>query len=103
MQLNEYQMLAMSFRLPSANQIYAITGLTGEVGEFNSLIAKSVRDHKGLMDVLVVKKEIGDILWFVAAIAADYGFSLNDIAMSNIEKLNSRKARNTIQGSGDDR
>lgn len=103
MQLNEYQKLAMSFRLPSANQIYSITGLTGEVGEFNSLIAKSVRDHKGLLDVLAIKKEIGDILWFVAAIAADYGFSLNDIAMSNIEKLNSRKERNTIQGSGDDR
>lgn len=102
MQLNEYQMLAMSFRLPSANHFYAITGLTGEVGELNSLIAKSVRDDKG-MDIYTVKKEVGDILWFVAAIATDYGFSLNDIAMSNIEKLNSRKARNTIQGSGDDR
>lgn len=103
MRLSDYQLAAMSFRLPSANRSYALAGLTGEVGELNSLIAKSIRDHNGLMDVLAVKKELGDILWFVAAIAADFGFGLDDVGMTNIDKLNSRKSRNKIQGSGDER
>lgn len=103
MRLSDYQLAAMSFRLPSANASYALAGLTGEVGELNSLIAKSIRDHKGMMDVLAVKKELGDILWFVAATAADFGFGLDDVGMTNIDKLNSRKKNNTIQGSGDDR
>lgn len=103
MHLSDYQNDAMTFRLHSADKRYSILGLSGEVGELHSLFAKAIRDNNGNVDVQAVKKELGDILWFVAAIATDFGFGLGEIAQMNLEKLNSRKNRNKIQGSGDER
>lgn len=103
MKLNDYQESAMSFRLPSADTSYALYGLMGEVGEFYGALAKSIRDDDGQIDAMNVRKELGDILWFVAAIASDFGFGLEDIAQGNIDKLSSRKQRGVIQGSGDSR
>lgn len=98
-----YQREAMSFRLPTANAHYALYNLAGEVGELFSLEAKGVRDgYKGDFKDNV-QKELGDILWHVAAIAHDYGFSLGDVAWGNIAKLSDRAKRNVIQGSGDNR
>lgn len=102
MTLNEYQTLAMRFRLPSANEAYATLGLSGEVGELHSYLAKSFRDDFD-PDEDLVKKELGDILWFLAAIADDWGFDLKDIATTNLNKLESRQARNVIKGNGDNR
>lgn len=102
MTLNEYQMLAMRFRMPSATPRYAIYGLVGEVGELCSHLAKAIRDEY-VADQEYIKKELGDILWFVAAIADDAGFDLKDIAATNLNKLEGRKARNTISGNGDNR
>jgi NTP pyrophosphatase (non-canonical NTP hydrolase) len=99
---NLYQDEAMEFRLPSASSVYAVVGLTGEVGELSSYLAKSIRDDY-VPDPKVIKKELGDVIWFVAAIAADFGISLGSIAEGNIEKLQSRSARGTLTGSGDDR
>lgn len=103
MQLCEYQNHAMTYRLPSANKDYALLGLAGEVGELHSLVAKSIRDTNRIYSVTAVKKELGDILWFIAAIATDYGFGLDEIAQMNLDKLNSRQERNKLQGSGDER
>ena len=50
-----------------------------------------------------VKKELGDVLWYLANLANDLGYSLSEIAENNIEKLESRKERGVIQGSGDNR
>ncbi|MEL7340628.1 MAG: MazG nucleotide pyrophosphohydrolase domain-containing protein [Bacteroidota bacterium] len=50
-----------------------------------------------------MKKEMGDVLWYLAVGADEFGLSLSEIAAANIEKLASRKARGVIQGSGDDR
>ena len=102
MNFNEYQQKAMSFRLESANSPYAFMGLVGEVGELYGAIAKAMRDGTEI-DPEYVKKELGDILWFVAAITTDMNLNLSDVAQKNIEMLGSRKARGTIQGSGDDR
>jgi len=52
---------------------------------------------------LAIAKEIGDVLWYIAADARDLGFTLEEIAKMNIEKLESRQKRNVISGSGDDR
>lgn len=101
--LNDYQMDAMSVRLESASPLYALLGLAGEVGELYSLEAKAIRDGKKYDHELNVKKELGDALWFLAAIALDNGYSLEDIARANINKLFSRKDRGTLQGSGDNR
>jgi NTP pyrophosphatase (non-canonical NTP hydrolase) len=101
--LNDYQSDAESVRLSSANSEYAILGLSGEVGELHSLIAKAIRDGRTYSYDQNIKKELGDVLWFVSAIAADHGFTLEDVAQSNINKLFSRKERGTLQGSGDER
>lgn len=100
MNINQYQYEARKTRLPTANRDYALLGLVGEVGEVYSLLAKSIRDEKPL-DVLSLKKEIGDCVWFLAAIADDYGFTLGDVLEMNLTKLNKRKAKGTLQGSGD--
>lgn len=101
--LNDYQAKAMSFRFESANEAYAMFGLAGEVGELFSLLAKGIRDGKKVDHEFNVKKELGDTLWFIAAIAADNGWTLEDVAESNIYKLSSRAERGTLSGSGDDR
>ena len=103
MKLNDYQAEAMSFRLPSACEKYALLNLTGEVGELNSLLAKALRDGPKFDIELNIKKELGDILWCLSAVAADNGFTLEEIARSNINKLSGRKKDNTLQGSGDER
>lgn len=100
--MNLYQYKAMGFRLPSADKDYAIAGLAGEVGELFSYLAKAIRDDYPLDPDFMVK-ELGDILWFIAAIADDLGVGLEDVADRNIHKLESRKRRNKIKGSGDDR
>jgi len=48
-------------------------------------------------------KELGDVLWYVSAIAHDLGFALSHVADINIGKLQDRLNRNKIGGSGDDR
>lgn len=103
MNLNEYQNTAMGFRLPSAGTSYALLNIGGEVGELLSLVAKGIRDGRKTDHDMNVKKELGDILWHVAAIALDHGFTLEEVAVSNINKLSKRKDTGTIQGSGDDR
>ena len=94
----------MLTRLPTASAAYALFGLVGEVGELFSLVAKDIRDDK-YEDEVTAKavKELGDILWFIAAIAQDMGATLEDVAQGNIDKLARRKASGTLQGSGDNR
>lgn len=102
MKLDEYQEKAYSTALPTAKNIgYMLYGMAGEVGELHSIYAKNIRDGK--IDADNVKKEIGDVLWFVAGVCSLLGLKLSDIAQLNIDKLESRKNRNTIQGSGDNR
>jgi NTP pyrophosphatase (non-canonical NTP hydrolase) len=103
MNLNDYQQQAMGFRLASADTMYALLNLSAEVGELHSLVAKSIRDGMKEQYSENVQKELGDIMWMLAAIAADYNMSLVDIAQKNLDKLTSRKANGTIQGEGDER
>lgn len=101
--MNNYQAEAMSLRLASADDVYAKYGLVGEVGELFSLLAKSRRDGRKLDHELMIKKELGDVLWFIAAIAMDHGYTLEEIGESNLAKLGKRKIDGTLQGSGDNR
>jgi NTP pyrophosphatase (non-canonical NTP hydrolase) len=103
MTLSEYQEQAYSFAKPSATSVhYMLLGLQGEVGELSSIYAKWYRDGTDL-DIKNVQKEIGDILWFVSGMCSIYAFDLEEIAQLNLDKLTSRKERNVIGGSGDDR
>lgn len=104
MNLNEYQENARAFRAPTANMFYAITGLAAEAGEVCDKVAKAIRDGHGEDQVREgLKKELGDLLWFVAAVADDNNLTLEEIATANIDKLTSRQIRGVILGSGDDR
>lgn len=98
-----YQQQARLTRLESANSAYAILNLGGEVGEVLSLMAKFERDGPEMDFHDKLKKELGDVLWHIAAICDDFGFDLEDVASGNLEKLRDRQARNTLQGSGDNR
>lgn len=100
----EYQAQAGYFRKPTADITYAVFGLCEEAGEVAGKFAKQRRDGTSLVDLKAdVKKELGDVLWMVAAVATDIGVPLEDIASANIEKLASRLSRGTISGAGDDR
>ena len=109
MNFDEYQNLASSTAIypKKYETIYPALGLCGEAGEVAEKVKKSIRDgldfyeQKRFKDALT--KELGDVLWYVSALASDQEISLNDIAEGNIEKLASRKKRNVIGGSGDDR
>lgn len=85
---------------------YPTLGLCGEAGEVAEKVKKLFRDSAGIATEefqAALKKELGDVLWYLANIASDYNLSLDEIASENLRKLASRKARGTLQGSGDDR
>ncbi len=103
---NEYQTLAMrtndgegNYRLRKAqvdNIEYdvggifnACLGLSGEVGEFNDMIKKWVF-HEKKLDVEHLKKECGDILWYIAMMCQSFDWNLEEIMQMNIDKLKSR-------------
>lgn len=64
-------------------------GLSGEAGEFNDMIKKWIFHEKPL-DEEHAKKEIGDVLWYVAMICESFGWNMNEIMQMNIDKLNAR-------------
>lgn len=106
--LNEYQEKAMKTLLPSADNVdYMMFGLVGEVGEIASHVAKDIRDNPEAVNFHEyeekIKKELGDVLWFVAGICHVYGWSLEEVAKANIDKLTSRQKRGTLTGSGNER
>ena len=86
--------------------IYPALGLANEAGEVLGKIKKVLRDKEGVFTEetnLEIGKEIGDVLWYIAALARDLNLDLDVIAESNIIKLRDRQTRNVIQGSGDNR
>ena len=88
------------------NYIYPTLGLAGEAGEVAEKIKKAIRDDGGKISDETkdaVKKELGDVLWYVSQVAAELDLLLDDIAKSNIEKLSSRMKRGKLKGSGDNR
>jgi len=48
-------------------------------------------------------KEIGDVLWYCATLSHDLGYTLDEVAQTNVDKLRSRMERSKITGSGDNR
>lgn len=110
MTLNEYQQKALETAIYPDNFQYKIIfpalGLAGEAGEAVEKVKKVVRDENGVFTdekKLEIAKELGDVLWYIATFSRDIGYTLEDIAEMNYEKIESRKKRNLIHGSGDNR
>lgn len=109
MDLNAYQQGARrTARYPQvgSNPIYPTLGLCGEAGEVADKIKKVLRDDDGRFSpetLAALRLELGDVLWYVAQLASELGFSLAEIGEANLAKLASRAARDVIGGSGDDR
>jgi len=109
MDLNHYQMLAReTAQYPCIGNmiVYPALGMAGEAGEVADKVKKLFRDHSGELteDIrLELAKEIGDVLWYVANFAHELGYSLDQIAGINIDKLRKRKAEGKLCGNGDNR
>jgi NTP pyrophosphatase (non-canonical NTP hydrolase) len=108
MTLNDYQKEALSTSVYGSGSkiIYPTLGLAGEAGEVADKVKKVLRDNEGNFDEwrkLQIASEIGDVLWYIAALADDLGFTMEDIANLNIGKLKQRRQNNTIHGEGDNR
>lgn len=109
MTFDEYQQKSRKTAVyPNAgnNFIYPTLGLAGEAGEVAEKIKKVLRDNNGIVGDArrdEIKKELGDVLWYVSQISTELGLSLDEVANLNIEKLYSRLERNKLSGSGDSR
>lgn len=125
MNMNEYQrMAATTADYPDEyKKLYPLLGVIGETGEYAEKILTSIcmllngsqiqekikkilRDYEGNFDqdtTLLIIKELGDQLWYIAKAAGDLGYSLNEVANINLDKLFDRKDRNKIHGAGDER
>lgn len=109
MDLNTYQQQAALTALYPArgsNPIYPALGLCGEAGEVADKVKKVLRDHEGNFSeerCQAIALELGDVLWYVAQLAHELGYSLESVAQANLDKLASRAARQVISGSGDER
>ena len=108
MELNEYQKKALETAVyPECHKaVYPALGMNGEAGEVSDKVKKVIRDKGGVFsedDKKEIAKECGDVLWYVAVMSNDLGYTLNEIAEMNYEKLKSRQQRGKICGSGDNR
>ena len=92
MYMNEYQALAartINKRLPpNSNECHALHGMVAEVGEIHDIYQKMYQGH--WLDKEHIKKELGDLLWFIAEYCTVNDWDLSDIAQMNIDKLKAR-------------
>lgn len=108
MNANSYQQWTLSTAIyPGAGTgndselSYLALGLNGEAGEVADKIKKHLRDGK--LDIGGIIYELGDVCWYVARLADSLGYSLEDVLAINNAKLESRKTRDVLTGSGDER
>ena len=89
-----------------SNYVYPTLGLVGESGEVAEKVKKVIRDKNGVFDqetLIGLRKELGDVLWYLANLCSELNFSLEDIALENLNKLEKRSLEGKIKGSGDNR
>lgn len=113
MNLDDYSKQALTTLTPDYNYgditpqlMGQVLGLSDESGEVLGKFKKLLRDKQGVMsdeDKKEIIKEIGDVLWYVSSVTHLLGYSLDDVAQMNLDKLASRKQRGQIKGSGDNR
>jgi NTP pyrophosphatase (non-canonical NTP hydrolase) len=110
MTFDDYQKRALSTVISTddgfKDTLHWVLGMCGEAGEVAEKIKKIIRDKDGVIsqdDKTELAKEIGDVLWYLAVFAHEMGYSFDEVATNNIKKLQDRKARGVLGGSGDNR
>lgn len=111
MSFTDYEGVALPMAFYDHSQysvIYPTIGLVGEAGEVADKVKKIIRDEGGVETLseksrIDILKEMGDVLWYLAALAQDLGSHLSEVAEMNIKKLKKRTIAGTLGGSGDDR
>jgi NTP pyrophosphatase (non-canonical NTP hydrolase) len=109
MKLDEYQEKASKTAIYPKNYelIYPALGLAGEAGEVANKVKKFIRDGADQetfeLKKVEIAKELGDVLWYIAALSNDLGVKLSALAAGNLDKLEDRMKRNAISGDGDNR
>jgi NTP pyrophosphatase (non-canonical NTP hydrolase) len=108
--LRDYQEWTLSTAIyPDAGKgtlpelMYCALGLSGEAGEVANYVKKLQRDGDSAELRAAVAKELGDVMWYAARMASALGIDLQQTISDNKAKLESRKARGAIGGSGDNR
>ena len=115
-EFNEYQEAAFetaTYPFVGNNIVYPAMGLAGEAGEVCDKIKKHWRNYNVAVQSLEycltedqideIILELGDVLWYIAAICTELGLNLGDVSEKNLEKLQDRRDRNVIKGEGDNR
>jgi NTP pyrophosphatase (non-canonical NTP hydrolase) len=110
MTFDEYQKRALTTVISNGDSfkdtLHWVLGLCGESGEVAEKVKKIIRDKDGIIsesDKTEIAKELGDVLWYIAVCARQMGFSFDEVAAGNLAKLQDRKVRGTLGGSGDNR
>jgi NTP pyrophosphatase (non-canonical NTP hydrolase) len=108
MEFKKYQEVAMSTKVYGVGEsiIYPSLKLNGEAGEVAEKVGKVLRDKQGYFttsDKDEIAKELGDVLWYITAVAEDIGYTLQEVAELNLVKVLDRRDRNVIHGNGDNR
>ena len=119
MELNKYQEQAMTTCMKSSrNYSYMSGNLCAEVGELQGKVNKAQRKELLKFDedghiiwvgkkeeevsfIEELKKEAGDVLWQLSGLCSVMGWSLEEVAQMNLDKLAARKQAGTIVGNGD--
>ncbi len=105
----EYQSqakLTAKYPVVGKSFVYPALGLMGEAGEVAEKVKKIFRDDNQVLTEerkQMLKKELGDVLWYVSQLATELGLDLEEVAKFNLEKLKSRWERDKISGDGDER
>jgi NTP pyrophosphatase (non-canonical NTP hydrolase) len=93
MDMNHYQAQAARTLNPALDPrerlINGALGLAGESGEAADVLKKHLF-HGHPLDRDALKKELGDVLWYVAALASAAGLTLDEVAQHNLDKLRAR-------------
>ena len=113
MDFNKYQVAAAKYdtfeakpEVSDPSFVAKVFGLSGETGEVCEKFKKILRDKQGKLspeDKKEIVKELGDVLWYLSAIARYMGIEFQEVAETNIDKLQSRLERDKIHGAGDNR
>ncbi len=104
--LNDYQRKTAATAIYPHDQgvAYTALGLAGEAGEVANKCKKLLRGDKARAQLRKeLEKELGDVLWYAARLAAELDLSLDQIARANLDRLADRQQRDTLTGDGDDR